>query len=153
VNAETKVHWFFLEGAYVLHHVHGRDSNQLQKDFDLYLIRPGRDDIGLHPSREIADYGIKKGDNLQLRHKTIPITICVNLHSGLQRDIEVNSGFPVMDIVPTICEKLGIRNDQELSLAFASPSDSEQVSKLSWLDLSSSLNGQAVKDGDTLLLR
>jgi len=47
----------------------------------------------------------------------------------------------------------GIRNDQELSLAFASPSDSEQVSKLSWLDLSSSLNGQAVKDGDTLLLR
>ena len=25
------MHWFFLEGAYVLHHVHGRDSNQLQK--------------------------------------------------------------------------------------------------------------------------
>ena len=29
-------------------------------DFDLYLLRPGRDDIVLNPSREIADYGIQR---------------------------------------------------------------------------------------------
>lgn len=29
-------------------------------DFDLFLVRPGRDDIVLNTSREIADYGIKK---------------------------------------------------------------------------------------------
>ena len=30
-------------------------------DFDLFLVRPGKDDIVLNTSREIADYGIKKG--------------------------------------------------------------------------------------------
>ena len=31
-------------------------------DFDLYLVRPERDDIVLNPSREIADYGIKRNE-------------------------------------------------------------------------------------------
>lgn len=154
VNAETKVHWFFVEGAFVLHHVHGRDSAQLQKDFDLYLMRPHRDDIALNPSREIADYGIKKADKLQLRHKTLPIPVIVDLCPGDQRKVEVPSGWPVMDVVPIICDQLGIKNSEELSLAF--PSSQEQQMKTSgadWLLLSSSLSGQGVKDGDTLLLR
>ncbi len=37
VNAETKVHWFFLAGAHVLHHIHGRDSIKLQKGRQEYI--------------------------------------------------------------------------------------------------------------------
>lgn len=46
-------------------------------------------------------------DELQLRHKTLPIPICVNLCQGDDRKVEVNSGFPLIDIVPVICNKLG----------------------------------------------
>ncbi len=46
-------------------------------------------------------------DELQLRHKTLPIPICVNLCEGDDRKIEVNSGFPLMDIVPSICKDIG----------------------------------------------
>ena len=35
-------------------------------DFDLYLVRPGRDDIVLNPSREIADYGVMKNEPMVL---------------------------------------------------------------------------------------
>lgn len=40
VNAETKVHWFFVEGAFVLNDVHGRDSTQLQKGTTHYNTLP-----------------------------------------------------------------------------------------------------------------
>ena len=42
-----------------------------------------------------------------LRHKTLPIPIHVSLYEGDTHKIEVNSGFPLMDIVPNICQKLG----------------------------------------------
>ena len=50
---------------------------------------------------------ISMQDEVQLRHKTMPIPIAVNLCLGDDRKIEVNSGFPLMDVVPTICEEFG----------------------------------------------
>jgi hypothetical protein len=44
---------------------------------------------------------------LQLRHKTLPIPIHVKLYEGEERKVEVNSGFPLMDIIPVICKELG----------------------------------------------
>lgn len=46
-------------------------------------------------------------DLLQLRHKSMPIPINVNLFHGEDRNVEVNSGFPLMDIIPVICQELG----------------------------------------------
>ena len=43
----------------------------------------------------------------ELRHKTRPIPVCVNLSEGGDFKIEVNSGFPVMDVIPSICQEIG----------------------------------------------
>lgn len=153
VNAETTVNWIFIQGAYVLSHIHGRDRDGLQKDFDLYLVRPGRDDIVLNQSRVIADYNISRNDMLQLRHKSLPIPICVNLCLGDDRKVEVNSGFPLMDIIPVICKELGVVNSKELSIALPSSGPGRDTMQYEWLDRLSSLNGQGVQQGDTLLLR
>ncbi|XP_064397866.1 uncharacterized protein LOC135344565 [Halichondria panicea] len=153
VNAGSTIKMVFMNGAYILRDKHGRDMDTLLKDFDLYLVRPERDDIVLNPSREIADYGIKRNepmDQLQFRHKTLPIPIVINLCDGEDRKIEVNFGFPLMDVVPTICDMFGIKEHAELSLA--RPTTNTDV-KYEWLSLTSSLNGQDVQDGDKLLLR
>ena len=47
-------------------------------------------------------------DELVLRHKTLPLPICVKLCEGEDRKIEVNSGFPLMDVVPNICKDIGM---------------------------------------------
>ena len=54
-------------------------SIPLSADFDLYLMRPHRDDIALNPSREIADYGIKKA----VREHNVPFFLSLTAGSVL----------------------------------------------------------------------
>ncbi len=42
-----------------------------------------------------------------LRPKTRPLPELVNLCEGEDKEIEVNSGFPLMDIIPNICQQIG----------------------------------------------
>jgi hypothetical protein len=63
--------------------------------------------------------------------------------------------MPVYEIVKTIGKLIGVENTKELSLAFPSSIDKNEVSisHMNWLDVTKSLNAQGIEDGDMVLLR
>ena len=47
-------------------------------------------------------------EELQFRRKEKPINICVNLYAGENRKVTVNSGYPLPDVVTSICKEVGM---------------------------------------------
>eukprot|EP00731_Ephydatia_muelleri_P013709 Em0007g1019a len=152
VTHQTLVSYFFELGAFLFRTVHGRDRVELEKDYDVCLIKESGELI-LHPKREISLYSIRKDDMIEICHKALPIMLTINLWEGQEKSIKVYSGAPVMDIIPAVCKELGIEEDTEMSLAHPIIKVKDHTPCLRWLDPVSSLSSQGVADGDTLLLR